>query len=209
MKRNLLSWQLLRRFPRRRHLKGTILHRATGERLFDPQLWRPNRNGIAGGLAVGTFIALTPTIGVQMVLATMAAYLLRVNIPTALVACWITNPLTAPVIYLLQYQLGQWLAVTPTVEELAEYQGFLKNFVRHARPLWVGSLVSATFSAGLAYSIVYFGWAWIAKLGARLFPRLQRRLQRLKSRRALAARAGSGRSARDTRLKGMLKQKAE
>lgn len=201
MKRKMLHWKLLRRFPRRRHLKGTFLHRAIGERLFDPQLWRPNRTGMAGGLAVGTFIALTPTIGVQMILATMAAYLMRVNIPAAVAACWITNPLTAPVIYLLQYQLGQWMGVMPALEDVSEYQGVLKNFVRYARPLWAGSLVSATFWAGAGYAIVYFGWAWLARLGTMLFPQLQKRLHRARSRPLLSARGRRSPVSRDTEFK--------
>ncbi|MCR4321870.1 MAG: DUF2062 domain-containing protein [Candidatus Brocadiaceae bacterium] len=36
----------------------------------------------------------------------LAALVMRVNIPVAIAASWITNPLTAPVIYPLQYRLG-------------------------------------------------------------------------------------------------------
>lgn len=165
----ITSWKkiriyFLRRFPRRRHLRGTFLHRVIGEQLFDPRIWKPSRKGVAGGLAAGLFIAFTPTMGVQMILAGMAAYFLRVNISLALIACWITNPLTAPAIYPLQYKLGLWLSGTPTADELAEYTGMLKNFVRYAKPLWVGSLVSATFCSILAYAVIFAVWEWIARL---------------------------------------------
>lgn len=141
-----------------------------GERLFDPHLWRPSRRGVAGGLAIGLFIALTPTLGVQMVLAALAAYFLRVNIPIAVLACWITNPLTAPVIYPLQYRLGLWLGGPVQAEEL--YNGALQNFISYIRPLWVGSLASGIFFSAIGYMVAFLGWTWIAKIRSGMPSRL-------------------------------------
>ena len=87
--------RLLSLLPRKKHLRDTWLHRRHGDALFAPALWKPERKALAGGLAVGVFIALTPTPGVQMILAAMAAIALRVNLPVAVAACWVTNPATA------------------------------------------------------------------------------------------------------------------
>ena len=78
--------------PRPHHLNGTLLHRVIGERLFDPHLWKPTNKSVSAGFAIGVFIALTPTIGVQIPLIILAALFMRVNIPVALAASWITNP---------------------------------------------------------------------------------------------------------------------
>ncbi len=164
--KHMLNWDKIylyfaRFVPQQHHLTDTLLHRVFGERLFAPHIWKPTRVTISGGLAVGIFIALTPTIGVQMILSIMVAYFLRVNIPSAIAACWITNPLTAPVIYPLQYKLGIWLSGVPESSELSGYTGMLRHFVRYARPLWVGSLLSAVLCAAIVYAGTFFIWGFI------------------------------------------------
>lgn len=156
--------------PTRRNLKGGWLHRLVGERLFDPPLWKSTPHGIAGGLALGTFIALTPTLGVHAILVVVFAFFLRVNIPAALIACMITNPLTAPVIYPLEYELGLWLAGPPGPEEIAAYSTRMQSFARYAKPLWVGSVVSGVVGAALAYGI----GIWIHRVWARARARRSR-----------------------------------
>lgn len=101
-----------------------------------------------------------------MVLACLAAYFLRVNIPVAILVCWVTNPLTAPVVYTLQYKLGVWLGGSVQADELQGYNGALRNFILYIRPLWVGSLASGIFFATIAYAVVYIGWVWVANLSS-------------------------------------------
>lgn len=167
---HIINWKRLhahfsRFIPQQHRLNDTLLHRIIGERLFDPRNWKPTNKSISGGLAVGLFVALTPTMGVQMFLAVIVAYFLRVNIPAAVVACWVTNPLTAPLIYPLQYKLGIWLSGIPRTEELAGYRGMLRHFVRYAKPLWIGSLISATFCSAFLYAGVFLMWGLIKKIG--------------------------------------------
>lgn len=111
---------------------------------------------------MGTFVAFTPTMGVQMVIAGVAALLLRVNIPASLAACWITNPLSAPVIYGLEYQLGLLLVRPNCGPELLYCSGIVEHAIRLAKPLWLGSLVSAVLIAPLIYLIAIFGWEKLA-----------------------------------------------
>jgi uncharacterized protein (DUF2062 family) len=138
-----------------------------GEQLFDLQLWKPSRSSVAGGLAIGLFIALTPTLGIQMALAALAAYFLRVNIPVAVLACWLTNPVTAPVIYTLQYQLGLWVNGSLTGEAVSQSDHITKGFLFYAKPLWIGSLVSGTFFAIAAYVMIRWGWSSVTRLFSR------------------------------------------
>lgn len=137
--------------PRRRHLHGGWLHRILGERLFDPELWKPTRRGLAGGLALGLFIGFTPTMGVQIILAGVAAYLLRVNVPVAIAASLVTNPFTAAVVYPLEYQLGVWLIGVPDSAELEGMTLAMRGFIRYGQPLWAGSLFIGTIAAVLGY----------------------------------------------------------
>lgn len=61
---------------------------------------------IALGFALGLFIGMTPTIGFQMPIAIFVAALFRWNKISAALAVWITNPLTAPLIYSFSYFVG-------------------------------------------------------------------------------------------------------
>ena len=153
-------WQrkLVRALPRRRHLRGGRLHRMVGEGLFHSELWTFTRRGVAEGFAVGLFIGCTPTMGVQIILCGVAAFFLRVNVPVALLGSLISNPLTAPILYPLQYKLGVWLVGIPDAEELAGFSGALRGFMRYARPLWAGSLAMAAACSVLGWALVTGVW---------------------------------------------------
>jgi len=150
--------KLLRAIPRRRHLRGGRLHRIVGEGLFHSELWAFTHRSLPGGLALGAFIGCTPTMGVQIIICGIAAYFLRVNIPAALLATLISNPLTAPVLYPLQYKLGLWLAGAPAPSDLEGFSGALRSFMRYARPLWVGSIVTGIVAAALGYGLGTLIW---------------------------------------------------
>ena len=64
---------------------------------------------LALGIALGLFIAWTPTIGVQMVLVLLAASVFKANRIVGLPIVWISNPLTAVPIYYVNYALGRFL----------------------------------------------------------------------------------------------------
>jgi hypothetical protein len=67
---------------------------------------RGNPREIALGFALGLFIGMTPTIGFQIPIAVFVAALFKWNKISAAVAVWITNPLTAPLIYSFSYFVG-------------------------------------------------------------------------------------------------------
>lgn len=88
------NFQALRRSPLRRMLLKTYIR-------FLKLRGEPRE--IALGFALGVFIAFSPTIGVQMVLAIFLAALLKWSKLAVAVAVWISNPLTAPFIYGVTY----------------------------------------------------------------------------------------------------------
>jgi uncharacterized protein (DUF2062 family) len=82
------------------------------ERLVRPILFvQDTPRSKAGGVALGVFIAFTPTVGIQMPIAFAAATIFGVNPPLAVAMAWITNPLTVPPIYYFEYRIG---AAPPT-----------------------------------------------------------------------------------------------
>jgi hypothetical protein len=81
---------------------------------------RGSPEAIARGLAIGLFVAFTPTIGVQLILAAALATLLGASRAAALVPVWITNPVTIPPIYGFTYMVGSWFFPGPPANRMAE-----------------------------------------------------------------------------------------
>lgn len=67
---------------------------------------RGNPREIALGFALGVFVGMTPTIGVQMPIAIFFAACCKWSKLSAAIGVWISNPLTAPVIYGVTYVTG-------------------------------------------------------------------------------------------------------
>jgi uncharacterized protein len=79
--------------------------------LFDRRLWVPCRDTVASGLAIGLFFSMIPLIP-QSIFAAIIAMRVRVNVPFAMAACFISNPFTNLPFWAAQIQLGQWLIDT-------------------------------------------------------------------------------------------------
>lgn len=67
---------------------------------------RGSPKAVAGGFGLGLFIALTPTVGVQVLLALALATFLNLNRVAAVVPVWITNPITIPPLFTFNYWIG-------------------------------------------------------------------------------------------------------
>ncbi len=63
---------------------------------------------VARGMAIGVFVAFTPLMGLQMLIALCLATITYSNRPAAAAMVWITNPLTAIPLYLMTYRIGRY-----------------------------------------------------------------------------------------------------
>jgi len=121
---------------------------------------------IALGTAIGAFIGLTPTVGLQMILvvflAVVARRLFRFNRMAALVTVYISNPITVVPIYYVDYLVGRlffggtadWQTFTEVLGWNSTYSWSQKLhwlFVEVGAPLVFGSLVVGTVGAALTY----------------------------------------------------------
>ena len=132
---------------------------------------RRSPRAIAGGFALGAFLALTPTFGVQIPLVLVLATLLNLNRPAAFATVWITNLATFAPLYTFNYWIGSFLWSGPSAAEvygaLQEVAGRLvkvgvleireqiKILMEIGRdifiPLWIGSIIVGTIVAFLIY----------------------------------------------------------
>lgn len=135
---------------------------------------------LARGAAIGVFVGLTPTVGVQMAMVVLIAAIpkMKFNIPLACAMVWISNPLTMIPLYYGMYWLGVLLlsrremhfnkfettlqALIDSIksgESLLEsaWQGLTGMFsmgMHIAVPMWIGGTVLGIISAIPAYIIV-------------------------------------------------------
>lgn len=112
---------------------------------------------LARGVAVGLFIGMTPTVGIQTVMMLVAAFVFRANFFAAFLVSNVSNPLTMAPLYYGWNQLGHALIdrlpITPVVvDDLGEEVAF------ETLAMFIGSLVTAMPAAVLGY--IAFLWAW-------------------------------------------------
>ncbi len=146
----------LRHLPRRKHIKGTLVHRLFGDRLFDSELWHPTRQRFASGMALGAFFAMMPPLPFQMLGAGIIAYITRVNVPAAMAGTWISNPFTTPFLVYLQYRLGCVMMGREPIH-IADGQ-LLSSLASAPLPYLLGILPSATIVAVLSYPLTLIVW---------------------------------------------------
>lgn len=146
----------------RKSLRNTYLFRIWGHRLFSGWLWRTDKRSISGGLALGLFVAFTPTIPFQMILAVCGGLYFRVNLPIALAACWVTNPLTAVPIYTAAWRLGKYILenAVPIRDIFDAYniEGRIASVFLQGFYLWTGSLIFSLVSALSAKVAISLLW---------------------------------------------------
>jgi uncharacterized protein (DUF2062 family) len=79
---------------------------------------------IALGLAVGVFVACTPTVPFQTAMAVALALLFKASKPAAVIGSLTANPVTIPFFYIGSYKIGQFLLGGAMPEDVP-YTSFL------------------------------------------------------------------------------------
>ncbi len=139
---------------------------------------------LALGFGIGVFVAMTPTIGIQMVLAAALAAVFRANKILAATAVWISNPVTMVYIYYMNWRIGQYFvetsmvngesAVQQRIDHIITSIGGLSNLFWHLLDkafwsevlrlvwslgveLWIGSFIVGAVCALPAYVMARWG----------------------------------------------------
>lgn len=112
---------------------------------------RFSRGVMARGVAIGLFVALTPTVGVQTLLMLVLCMLLRGNFPMAFAVSWISNPITLGPLYLGYYLLGE-LVLSPILDPFSPLLSTgLATVLLDAMYCLIGSLLIAVPIAAGGY----------------------------------------------------------
>lgn len=148
---------------------------------------RGSPHAVAGGFGLGVFIAFTPTVGAQVLIALALATILNLNRAAAVLPVWITNPFTIPAIFTFNYWLGNLIWSGPAVRDV--YKRMIKiaanittldiweirtqvlTFAQLGKeifiPLVVGSLIVGIGSGYLSYLVLLKILTWFSLRRAR------------------------------------------
>jgi len=112
-------------------------------------------NEISRGVALGVAVGMTPTFGFQMILGAFCAWILKESKVAAVLGVWITNPVTAPIIYALEYETGRNMLNMDYVALPRELSFSALGGLgwQVTLPLCVGSIVWTVFGWLAAYYI--------------------------------------------------------
>jgi hypothetical protein len=153
---------LIKRYtPSRASLKKHKYLRHLGTLLHDENLWHLNRRSVSGGVASGLFWAMIP-IPIQMVTSALTAIFFRINLPISVALVWITNPLTIPPVFYMNYLVGTWLLGVPA--DVGEFELSIDWLAAELnliwKPLLLGSLIIAVLLSLTGYCCMRLYWRW-------------------------------------------------
>jgi len=109
---------------------------------------------IAIGCAAGVFASITPLIGVQMVMAGAIAIILRGSVVAAMLATFLGNPISWPIIWGATYAVGIAMIGHPGAAEAAALIHGNDPILPVLMAMLVGSIPIGLISAAVSYGVV-------------------------------------------------------
>jgi len=118
-----------------------------------------NRRSVTRGVWLGLFWGFIP-MPMQMVAVVLSTFAFRFNVPIAIATVWLSNPITMPPMYYMEYLTGNFLLGLEGVDDIElTLQWFTEHFDQILLPLYVGT----SFYSVIVSTLVYFllNWLWI------------------------------------------------
>ncbi len=163
MPRKFLSKFLPDREKLHQRLHGKWYMRPFDFLMHDPALWHIGRSGTSKALALGMFICCLPIPG-HMVLAVLGSLYFRINMPVAVAAVWVNNPLTIGPIYYVAFKLGKYLLhllhAEPDIHGMP-HEGLMPELARAwhiLEPVFLGGVIEGLVFAVVGYAVLDLTW---------------------------------------------------
>ena len=112
---------------------------------------------IARGAALGAFIGLMPTLGIGIILCLIGSFLLKVNKAAAIIASFVMNPFTAPLVWSGSVTIGKYIFWRETASDVfygTGHEALIKELGHIPLAFVTGNTIIASFFASLMYIIV-------------------------------------------------------
>jgi len=118
-----------------------------------------NRRAVTRGLLVGLFWGFIP-MPFQMLGVIITTPIMRFNVPIGLATVWLSNPITYPPLWYLEYKTGLLLLGRDGISNIElSMQWFQKHWDDIVVPLYVGTAFYSTIVSFLIYLLV--NWLWV------------------------------------------------
>jgi uncharacterized protein (DUF2062 family) len=118
-----------------------------------------NRKSVSRGVFIGLFWGFIP-MPFQMLGVLAVTPFVKFNVPIAITMVWLSNPITMPFMYYMEYQTGNFLLNNPPLPDIElTLEWFSDNWSKIIVPLYVGTIPYSTLFAYLMYLLV--NWLWI------------------------------------------------
>ena len=118
-------------------------------------------HAIAIGCACGVGVSMTPTVGFQLLLTALFAFILRGNIVAGLLATAIGNPITFPFIWIGSYKLGNLVIGQSALSEgnihfivMLDFNLLIEKVLPIFIPMMVGGTIMAIISGLITYYLI-------------------------------------------------------
>ena len=116
-----------------------------------------NRKMVSRAVLLGLFIAFIP---MPMQMAAVIAFMpfFRFNVPIGLAMCWLSNPLTMPPMYYMEYLTGSFVLGTEIAPVEMTLDWFSENIDAIFLPLYFGTLIYSVVGSLGGYWLVNHFW---------------------------------------------------
>ncbi len=117
-----------------------------------------NRKAIAKGVAIGLFWGFIP-MPMQMLAVVSMTPFVKFNVPIAISMVWLSNPITMPFMYYMEYQTGNFLLGSEGLKNIElTLEWFSNNWDEILIPLYVGTIPYSVFVSALLYFLINKLW---------------------------------------------------
>ena len=118
-----------------------------------------NRRMVTRGVAVGLFWGFIP-MPMQMLAVMATTPFLRFNVPIAISVVWLSNPITMPPMYYVEYLTGNFILGR---EGIADIELTMEWFSANIGDIFIPLYVGTSFYSVIVNASIYFllNWLWI------------------------------------------------
>ncbi len=118
-----------------------------------------NRKMITKGVFIGLFWGFIP-MPMQMLAVVATTPFMRFNVPIAIAMVWLSNPITMPPMYYMEYLTGNFILGYEGCQDIElTLEWFSNNMKNIFVPLYVGTAFYSIVVSGLIYLLL--NWLWI------------------------------------------------
>jgi len=137
-----------------------------------------NRKSISKGIFIGLFWGFIP-MPMQMLAVLSSTPFTRFNVPIAISMVWLSNPITMPFMYYMEYLTGNFILGYDGIDDIKlTLEWFSQNWDAIVVPLYVGTAFYSVIVSFLIYILINRFWVYSIECehrASKLFTRLRKK----------------------------------